>query len=549
MPVPPIVDALPPPAQAGSGRPLPVAVRQRFESGFGEGLGDVRLHEGTHALPPGMAALTVGTDLYFAPGHPALASPDGLALLAHELVHVLQQRAGRVPGGQGATALVVDSRLEHEADLLGALALQGRLGPAEAARFFGGPRQAFSLAAQPKIGFEFQTSATFHNSAKKSRSSLIKVAGLEIAQGQGFQILCDEGDLEFRTDPFEESTAGRAHLMETLKRIQACIDAIKEASDGKKLSDICHTLSHTKIVYVHDTAKVVSGRPQASVGVRLGTMENLMKFLTDKDLNAIFKDKSALYEASRAMAMRFVKTKNLDTEDRRALRGLVSLFYTYVLMGGVRRDKKLDYPKKNHPLMHRTDFHAMYQVLSPTARLAFQDLDGLLGVLNKTKGMLGVMKLKKDLTDSAFVYPGGFTVSGALTKRELQPLQGFFKGQTSHGPTLRQWMDSIVNPGPSKKDLMSPPPGCQAEDSMGALGTETVGPYGDMSDGVIVEVRHMNSATDEDLPRVLGLVFDSIMAINGGYNAFATTIKDRFPTEAVWQFEHDAYMALREDDL
>jgi hypothetical protein len=64
----------------------------------------------------GAAAFACGPNILFAPGKYDLGSPCGQQLLAHELTHVLQQRAGRVryPAGNRWT-IVRDAALEAEA--------------------------------------------------------------------------------------------------------------------------------------------------------------------------------------------------------------------------------------------------------------------------------------------------------------------------------------------------------------------------------------------------------------------------------------------------
>lgn len=85
-------------AVASSGRPLPSAIRAAMEPRFGHDLGRVRLHADGRATASaaalGATAYTVGSDIVF--GADA-ASPDttaGRRLLAHELVHVVQQTGG-----------------------------------------------------------------------------------------------------------------------------------------------------------------------------------------------------------------------------------------------------------------------------------------------------------------------------------------------------------------------------------------------------------------------------------------------------------------------
>jgi hypothetical protein len=84
-----------------AGEPLAGGERAQLEVGFQEDLADVRVHKdadaGQLAIGFGANALTVGRDIYFAPG--AYSS----ALLAHEVTHVLQQRrATAVIAGENA---------------------------------------------------------------------------------------------------------------------------------------------------------------------------------------------------------------------------------------------------------------------------------------------------------------------------------------------------------------------------------------------------------------------------------------------------------------
>jgi hypothetical protein len=107
-------DLLPP---AAGGRPLPDGVRAKMESVFGTDFSDVRVHVGPQATSIGAVAFTAGSRIVFAPGQYNPETPQGQALLGHELAHVVQQRTGRVrnPFGEGL-AVVQDPRLEVEAD-------------------------------------------------------------------------------------------------------------------------------------------------------------------------------------------------------------------------------------------------------------------------------------------------------------------------------------------------------------------------------------------------------------------------------------------------
>ena len=117
------------------GRPLPAGVQRKMEALFGEDFSDVRVHSGAQAHAIGAIAFTLGSNIYFAPGHYSPDTPRGHQLIGHELTHVVQQRAGRVRNPQGAgLAIVQDHALEAEADRMGTRAAtatspQGRSRP------------------------------------------------------------------------------------------------------------------------------------------------------------------------------------------------------------------------------------------------------------------------------------------------------------------------------------------------------------------------------------------------------------------------------------
>jgi hypothetical protein len=80
------------------GEPLAESARAFFEPRFGRDLSDVRVHTDARAAHVARSvharAFTLGSNVAFAQGEYAPRSPDGRELLAHELTHVVQQRAG-----------------------------------------------------------------------------------------------------------------------------------------------------------------------------------------------------------------------------------------------------------------------------------------------------------------------------------------------------------------------------------------------------------------------------------------------------------------------
>ncbi|MGI8807232.1 MAG: eCIS core domain-containing protein [Acidimicrobiales bacterium] len=83
------------------GEPLAQATRSVMERRFGHSLTDVRVHDDATAARSadalGALAYTVGRHVIFGAGHYRPQRAGGLALIAHELTHVLQQRGRAGP--------------------------------------------------------------------------------------------------------------------------------------------------------------------------------------------------------------------------------------------------------------------------------------------------------------------------------------------------------------------------------------------------------------------------------------------------------------------
>jgi len=116
-----------PPASSGSNS-LPGGVRAKMENSFGTSFSNVSIKtDSAQAKSLGALAFTQGNNVHFAPGHYNPHTSSGQALLGHELTHVVQQRAGRVPVPHQSKGSPVnaDPSLETEADQLGAKAAHG----------------------------------------------------------------------------------------------------------------------------------------------------------------------------------------------------------------------------------------------------------------------------------------------------------------------------------------------------------------------------------------------------------------------------------------
>jgi hypothetical protein len=123
--------------RARSGQPLESALREQMGASLGCDFSEVRVHTGPEAdqlnRRLGARAFTLGSDIFFQRGAYDPASSGGRGLIAHELIHVVQQSTGRVGGsGSGITVRPAGDAFEQEADALARLVATA--GPGAAAR-------------------------------------------------------------------------------------------------------------------------------------------------------------------------------------------------------------------------------------------------------------------------------------------------------------------------------------------------------------------------------------------------------------------------------
>lgn len=107
------------------GQPIPAPLCDRLEALLGAQFRGVTLHASTSAATAcgvlGAAAFAYGEHVFLGPAALHPAGPAFVALLAHELAHVVQQRRGKDPTCGGAPVPL----LEREADLAAKAALAG----------------------------------------------------------------------------------------------------------------------------------------------------------------------------------------------------------------------------------------------------------------------------------------------------------------------------------------------------------------------------------------------------------------------------------------
>jgi hypothetical protein len=116
----------------GGGQPLDPGVRADMEARLGSDFSDVRIHTGDKAARSAAAvsatAYTVGNDMVFGRGSFDPASHQGRHRLAHELIHVQQQRQGPVSGTDSGDGVVISDPVdsfEREAEATASRVVSG----------------------------------------------------------------------------------------------------------------------------------------------------------------------------------------------------------------------------------------------------------------------------------------------------------------------------------------------------------------------------------------------------------------------------------------
>lgn len=142
--------------RGGQGMALPDAVRGRMEKAFGRSFAHVRVHVGDRSAAAadalGAQAVAVGSHIHFAAGQFAPGTPQGDAVIAHELTHVVQADEGRLPGRGG----VSDPSMAAEQEAYGNESMAAAVAPLMAAMAVDGAggqaSEGASMGSSPSVG-------------------------------------------------------------------------------------------------------------------------------------------------------------------------------------------------------------------------------------------------------------------------------------------------------------------------------------------------------------------------------------------------------------
>jgi hypothetical protein len=103
------------------GQPLDASARRYFEPRFGHDFSHLRVHSDARAAVSarafGASAYTLGPHVVFAQGQYAPSTLEGRKLLAHELVHVVQQNTGPMQVQRGGMVVELTPQEEFEWDV------------------------------------------------------------------------------------------------------------------------------------------------------------------------------------------------------------------------------------------------------------------------------------------------------------------------------------------------------------------------------------------------------------------------------------------------
>jgi Domain of unknown function (DUF4157) len=403
MPAAPMPVALVPAAQparpsivddvvGAPGRPLDQGIRAEMESRLDADLSAVRVHtdSAAHASAESMNAVayTAGSHVVFQSGHYDPSSATGRRLLAHELVHVVQQRRGPVAGtdtGGGVAVSDPHDRFEREAEAVAAEApmpLQRSPGD-QAERPTSGPATGGAVVVQRKVGFEFETGWLVQQQGPIRRRWLKRKERVGGTTFNGFKIEADEDagrtELEFIVyPPVEEGQAGLRRLnqiMTSMTITGAKLEGVaKIAKPTFPLSTVTGGSADSSYLITPTNDLLLHGGPQVTSGLDLAKIGQL-KALQQGGSAAPAELQETLrsLESSAGQARRGASDEGTKISPQ--LQGLIAVIVNYLEAGAARlpgqrlsaverHDVALDYPKVvGNILLARTDFAALFELL------------------------------------------------------------------------------------------------------------------------------------------------------------------------------------------
>ncbi len=517
--VPPAIDL----SHAGPGLPLPAAVLQKMESFFGASFSDVRVHVGHQARAIGAVAFTMGSSLYFAPGHYSPDSPHGQRLLGHELAHVVQQRAGRVRNPFNAgVAVVQDQGLEAEAERKGLQAAAYRMPePARPIQPSRAPRPAAPPAApvvMRKVGFEYEIASikTQKNTSYflTSSSWVAHRKGEVLMQRTGYDITADKdqhgaSQVEFILKEIDETNpAERRAIVRAAREVQDDVKALTATANvGNWVqANQIPRLNGSRWLRFQSEGNYLKtvGQLQMTGGVRI---RKLTAILSGTALGE--PDRRDRTRTFHAFAQQY-STHNQQDERRQVL--------FWAAVAAVRQEFGSWHPRHQYQL---ASVITMIATIPLTTRDLMPREQGLLQARTDYSKILLELRndLGRDIPVQGFLNAVMRTINSQSRGARVSSADSVFPtpqvgGQDLRALTIGDWVRAMV-PTPGRwwgqwqgRDLLTEQhfPGTPAEKeevrSYGGFGSRT-----DPGDKLILEWRNLNFSHPDDLPMIVkGLV-------------------------------------------
>ena len=376
-----------------------------MERAYDEPFDGVRVHDDSRAdllaHSMGADAFTAGNDLFFRSGRYRPDTGTGQQLLAHELAHVVQQESSGVDRG----ALPIGRKIGFEFEF-----------------------SNWQTAESKASNFAAATDTTPPNPTLHTMTTMWRRIdkGKALVQGQGFELQADDdpndaakSDLEVVTDPFEESPAGRGELRAAMAGVQGTLQGVTNNFNAWWAAGHVPRAIDLQGAAVRQNSFIFSlnphfrAKPQATIGLRLEKVADLLEDmfpvgakavgggvageagatstarhqgrleLTGWDSSAggpvpgqiLRVQGEAPAQARLAIAnYRAVPANNGAPAATDGLTGLLSLVIAYLRMA----DQSLvrSYAKTVAPVMARTDFAALFRLLSPAERAWYKPNGG-----------------------------------------------------------------------------------------------------------------------------------------------------------------------------
>jgi hypothetical protein len=346
-------------ASRGRGQPLPDALMQDFETKFGADFGGVRIHTDVESDQLNRSvqakAFTAGQDIFFREGAYEPASRPGQELIAHELTHVMQQRATN-----GHENHLIQRRVGFEFENTGIRLVKGDLENYKKDLTISNQRNQLDKVKNWEKALATRYTDKYRNLKRKE----------EVIEKTFFTLEADDtvdSNVEFvlhgdRRNAQEEEKAGftfqqRKEMSDTAKEAAALAQKIEDRKNEPFSAEILSTAA-PKDVIVHklrDPGYLF----QATAGIRPDRITYVFSkgqssglFQTGSFDDAFVKKAKAAIEAIEGVP-----------EHARSLRltNLLTLVTRYIV--GARAYKEGGNIKEITPMMARTDFGRLYSLL------------------------------------------------------------------------------------------------------------------------------------------------------------------------------------------